>query len=1749
MTRLLLVLIGFILFSVSANGQTIQSSGAGTGNWNDAASWIPNTVPTSANSTSIIINSGHTINYDAAVTGGVDQVTVSGTLSINSGITMTLANGTGNEITVNPTGILTINGTLAFTVSAPFRTVLVNGTMNNSGSLTNVLTSKLTFGSGSNYFHQFANGGTIPAATWNLNSTMSVVGFTSGNQTTPSGLGQTFGHFVWNSPGQDMPIALGGFPSNINGDFRIVSTGSEALYYSNTAIPGNTMNIGGNFDISGGTLVWTSGNTSSSVINISGNMSVVDASTDSFFQFADDQNLTVNVTGNFTVSGTNSFVEFSVGVGTADLNVQGNFTFSGGDIFVDGGVGSVNFIGASTKIFTSTLVPSGNVNYSVASLSTLTVANSNFVGGGGAFTLNGTLQVGSTDSGGALQTGTAAGNIRVSGTRTYASNSSIVYNGSGAQFIGNGFPSGSDVNLTINNSSGVTLSSSLAIVALRVLTLTSGNISIGAQTLTINGSVTGSGGIVGGATSNLTIGGTGTFGTLTFNGTNQLLNFTLNRTSSGLVTLGGDLTIVGTFTQTDGDLDLNGHALTLSGAFARTTGDLLVNSASSLTVDGSGTLPSDVGLSGTTLGTLTLNRAAATLTTSSSLDITNLNLTSGIFGNGSGIGITAGGTITRRASGSMLMSPNNTTNAYNVTYNNSSSATTGPELPSNNTALSNLTKSGSGSVTLNSAITVNGILTLSSGSFNAGSNSISLKGNMVANASSTLTSSTITFSGNTTISGSAAPVFGPVSISGTLLPSVNVQYNGTLGVTSTGVLNAGSTTSTFGGTTPITVASGGSAAFNNIVINTSSSLTAPSTALNAASITNSGTFTGSSATLTVSGSITNSGTFSSSTNVSASSLTNSTGTFTAPSGSLTLTGDLTNNATFAHNNGTVVFSGTSSILGSTIPSLKNITISGILNGPATLNLAGNFVNNGTFNRGTGTVVFNGSATQSISGSAVTDFNNISVTNTAGPPAVQVQSNQNLRGVLTLASNSIFDADGSVGTAVFTVKSTGDDPTVDAAIATIPSGASVTGNVTVQRYMSIEGASGGRIYRYISSPVQNPAVSQIQPEIPITGPFTGSSVCSGCGTSQSMFMYNETVITGDLNTGYVNFPVAANTEQLTTGRGYAIFIRGNVAPISTAGSALWDVRAPINSGTISYNGFVSFTSSGTLANDGWNLVGNPYPSTIDWDAVGWTRTGINNAIYMKDNGLASPVYATYVGGVGANGGSRFIPIGQAFLVKSDGGPINFQATENVKVGGTQTTFFREGAISDILRIALRQGSISDESVIRFSDEATSAFDQQSDAYKIKNPTTFNLSSTTSDGSKLVINSLPKLGCTTTIPMDISDVLPGKYSLDFSQLESFSQDVGITLVDDFLGGSIDIRLNASYEFEVTNDSKSFGNRFKISIAQSPVKVDLLMKSSDVCAGTNSKVTIANSQSGVSYYASTQGQQVSDIFLGNGDDLSLSIDGTKISVGQNNIVIMALGSGCDPVQMKQNLSINVDGLYSISSVQGGKNCREGQLTLSAEGTPANGTYNWYESQGATTSVEGQHGAQFSTPTLIKTKTYFVSAVNSLGCEGGRVPVVAEIVNYDDAVITIDGKKLISNYETGNQWYLDGDPITDATGKVLEVQKSGLYKLEVAINGCTTSANEIMAVTGVEKPVYSDHLQVYPNPTDGIIDVVIDSKNKVIVNLISPLGVNMDSKELSESNGRMRAQFDISRNSSGVYILQIQDGEAVSFKKVIKK
>ena len=83
--------------------------------------------------------------------------------------------------------------------------------------------------------------------------------------------------------------------------------------------------------------------------------------------------------------------------------------------------------------------------------------------------------------------------------------------------------------------------------------------------------------------------------------------------------------------------------------------------------------------------------------------------------------------------------------------------------------------------------------------------------------------------------------------------------------------------------------------------------------------------------------------------------------------------------------------------------------------------------------------------------------------------------------------------------------------------------------------------------------------------------------------------------------------------------------------------------------------------------GFNLVGNPYPSPIDWDAAtGWTKTNIDNALYyFKASGTDqySGTYSTYVNGMFQAMGvsTNIIPSMQGFFVHVTNGAFPVTGT--------------------------------------------------------------------------------------------------------------------------------------------------------------------------------------------------------------------------------------------------------------------------------------------------------------------------------------------------------------------------------------------------------------------------------------------------------------------------------------------------------
>jgi hypothetical protein len=182
-------------------------------------------------------------------------------------------------------------------------------------------------------------------------------------------------------------------------------------------------------------------------------------------------------------------------------------------------------------------------------------------------------------------------------------------------------------------------------------------------------------------------------------------------------------------------------------------------------------------------------------------------------------------------------------------------------------------------------------------------------------------------------------------------------------------------------------------------------------------------------------------------------------------------------------------------------------------------------------------------------------------------------------------------------------------------------------------------------------------------------------------------------------------IVPTTTQMPSGQGFSVW---------TSSTQTRTFSGIINNGNI---GPLNAQLSGTAGeNTGWNLMGNPYPSAIDWDATsGWTKTNLNNAVYVWNNSQ----YETYVGGVNsATGGGRYIAPGQGFFVHASSSGASLSMNNDVRVHNSVN--FMKSTNTDpenIIRIKVTGNGYSDEAVIAIRESDSFTFDQTIDAYKL------------------------------------------------------------------------------------------------------------------------------------------------------------------------------------------------------------------------------------------------------------------------------------------------------------------------------------------------------------------------------------------------------------------------------------------------
>jgi len=368
---------------------------------------------------------------------------------------------------------------------------------------------------------------------------------------------------------------------------------------------------------------------------------------------------------------------------------------------------------------------------------------------------------------------------------------------------------------------------------------------------------------------------------------------------------------------------------------------------------------------------------------------------------------------------------------------------------------------------------------------------------------------------------------------------------------------------------------------------------------------------------------------------------------------------------------------------------------------------------------------------------------------------------------------------------------------------------ISGNVTMQRYLP--SAFG---YKYFSSPFQAATVNEFGDDMNLGAAFP------------SFYRYNENRIVGGIpSSGWVKY--AFPDSILKPMNGYAV----NFGSSSLPGTA--DVSGVVNNGTLA----LTLHNHNNPYTKGFNLVGNPYPSPIDWDAgTGWTKTKIDNAIYFfraSTTDQYGGTYSSYIDNVSSDGfASNIIPSMQGFFVHVSDGTYPVTGTlavdNNVRITNFTPPFAKsgKGGSKPLIRLT---ASFSDDTVsidpvvIDFDGKAETTFDSQLDALKLMNTDLKvpNLYAIGSDGTKLSINTLPLSSVTGCIvPLGIKTNRTGNIVFRIAYLDLQHPVTGIYLYDMETGTSQDLLSGKEYIMHLA--SGEYSGRFFLYINSTPTVI---------------------------------------------------------------------------------------------------------------------------------------------------------------------------------------------------------------------------------------------------------------------------------------------------------------------------------------
>lgn len=705
-----------------------------------------------------------------------------------------------------------------------------------------------------------------------------------------------------------------------------------------------------------------------------------------------------------------------------------------------------------------------------------------------------------------------------------------------------------------------------------------------------------------------------------------------------------------------------------------------------------------------------------------------------------------------------------------------------------------------------------------------------------------------------------------------------------------------------------------------------------------------------------------------------------------------------------------------------------------------LNVKGNWSASGSINSSVsvadltvspGTVIFNGTlGAQSLTGK--TSFNNLSINNTSG--AVTLNNTTNVAAVLTTTAGTLASNGFLVLRSV---------PGKTALVN--PLAGIITGDVVVERKI---GTSSG--YHYLSSPVSgafvNNTVSGWRDDFTIIAALDGQIFIPGNTYSQlaTVWEYNEADLNPNPDYGWIG--ATNTTDPITPLKGFACVIPGNTTV---------DVKGPLNNGSIP-GGYVL-----TKATDGLNLIGNPYPSPISWNALQSQNNTILSPSGYKafvSSGGYSGSYGTWDGLIGTGGVTNSIASSQGIFVTATApGTINATNTiRNTTYADLNSTFFSNSSVLDLLRMEIQGNGFANDMAVYFDVTANDTFEPNRDATILFSPVAGvpNIY-TVVDNYDLTINVMGQLNIDKTVQLGVKIQTSGSYDLVLTEITSFAPSVTVYLEDTQLDTMINLRNQPSYtvSLPVGNHESRFILHFHPAVTYSATAetcngndgsviidypsaqtFDVVIK--DAAGNTINSLSAINGQQSITNLPA--GNYLAEMTLGIAPDLYYTTD--YFSIGQGNTIQSYVSADQNAVDIFINSMVNfAAGAQGATSY----NWDFGDGTLLQNG-PANVTHTYTQVGNHTVSFVATNGICYDTATTSIEVTN-TTGISIVGTSNIKVITDGDIITIK--FVEMDGSGTIEIFNLVGEKVYAQDQVTLRGTKVIHPTQmaTGQYILKI--------------------------------------------------------------------------------------------------------